>query len=567
MKKINFITGLLLAIGVLPSCQSELDDGAKGYGYIQLSSVDLNKEIETSRSGGEQLALDILDAEGVVRKHADNWEDLKAEPVLLPAGQEYTVKAYSFGKDADAQGFDAAPYYAGETKKLVEANRSETVEVTCRLAQAMVSIAYTDNFKAAFGDEVSCTLTNGQEDSDLNLLFGPVETRPAYVKADQALVAALALPGGKTFSQQLVERAAAAYHYKVTFDMTDGNGDFNVTVDPSKREYTVILKVPTASPDLQTEDIANDASKVWGQFAYLSGTCKLTEGEVVFNYKKKVDADWITVPAELVDNAENTEANPEKRYQAKVAPLELGTEYEYYIACGDEQGATMPFTTEALDANLTNLGFDTWAQSGKNWFPNADASNSYWATGNKGVTIVGNSTTVPVDGSDAHSGKAAKMETIGGVMLVGYAAGNLFIGDYATNMGDPASSVSFGRSYAGARPVKLSGYYKYAPGTSMSGGSVPADRTLTVDECDIYIKLWSGEEVIAEEHFVTNETVSEYTKFELPITYKDTAKRPDKITIVATSSRYGGEFSGMKVVGQLSAGSTLWVDDFELSYY
>lgn len=560
MKKINFITGLLLAMGVLSSCQSELDDGAKGYGYIQLSSVDLNKEIETSRSGGEQLALDILDAEGVVRKHADNWEDLKAEPVLLPAGQEYTVKAYSFGKDADAQGFDAAPYYAGETKKLVEANRSETVEVTCRLAQAMVSVAYTDNFKAAFGDEVSCTLTNGQEASDLNILFGPAESRPAYVKADQALVATLALPGGKTFSQQLVEKAAAAYHYKVTFDMTDSSGDFNVTVDPSKREYNVILKVPTTSPDLQTEDIANDASKVWGQFAYLSGTCTLTEGEVVFKYKKKADSDWMTVPAEAVDGVENG-------YQAKVSPLDLGTEYEYYIACGTKQGATMSFTTEALDANLTNLGFETWAQNKKNWYPNADASNSYWATGNEGVTILKNSNTTPVEGTDAYSGnKAAKLETID-IALVGYAAGNLFIGDYETNMGNPASSVKFGREYSGARPVKLSGYYKYAPGTSMSGGSVPADRTLTVDECDIYIKLWSGEEVIAEEHFITNETVSEYTKFELPITYKDTTKRPNKITIVATSSRYGGEFNGMKVVGQVSAGSTLWVDDFELSYY
>ena len=63
-----------------------------------------------------------------------------------------------------------------------------------------------------------------------------------------------------------------------------------------------------------------------------------------------------------------------------------------------------------------------------------------------------------------------------------------------------------------------------------------------------------------------------YTHFELPIEYTDMTKRPDKITIVATSSRYGGEFEGSgmlntKVVGQVAAGSTLWVDDFELSYY
>ena len=562
MKKINVMMGMLLMMGAWSSCQSDKNDGAEGYGYIQLSDVDVNKEVEISRAtAGEQLALDILDSEGIVRKHADDWNELKAEPVLLPAGKEYTVKAYSFGKEADAQGFDAAPYYAGETKKLVVANRSETVEVTCRLAQAMVSVAYTENFKKAFGGDVSCTLTDGKETPELNVVFAPAETRPAYVKANQPLKVALALPGGKTFSKQFVETAKAAYHYKLTFDMTDGKGDFNVSVDQSKHEYTVILKIPTTSPDLQTENIANNVSKVWGQFAYLSGTCKL-EGAVSFKYKKKGEGtEWTTVDAEKAATGENA-------YQAKAAPLELNTEYEYYIACGAQTGETCSFKTEALDASLTNLGFETWTQDGKNWYPNADASNSYWATGNEGVTLGGNSNTVGVD--DSHSGKSAKMETVQ-VTVLGFikvtAAGNMFIGSYKTNASKPASSVTFGRPYSGARPVKLSGWYKYTPGPAMNDGTVPSDRKLIVDECDIYIKLWAGEEVIAEAHHITNETVSEYKKFELPINYKDESKRPDKITIVATSSRYGGEFSGTNVIGQLAVGSTLWVDDFELSYY
>lgn len=561
MKKINVMMGMLLMMGAWSSCQSDKNDGAEGYGYIQLSDVDVNKEVEISRAtAGEQLALDILDSEGIVRKHADDWNELKAEPVLLPAGKEYTVKAYSFGKEADTQGFDATPYYAGETKKLVVANRSETVEVTCRLAQAMVSVAYTENFKKAFGGDVSCTLTDGKETPELNVVFAPAETRPAYVKANQPLKVALALPGGKTFSKQFVETAKAAYHYKLTFDMTDGKGDFNVSVDQSKHEYTVILKIPTTSPDLQTENIANNVSKVWGQFAYLSGTCKL-EGAVSFKYKKKGEGtEWTTVAAEKAATGENA-------YQAKAAPLELNTEYEYYIACGAQTGETCSFKTEALDASLTNLGFETWTQKGKNWYPNADASNSYWATGNEGVTMVlvgGNANSIPVE--DGRTGKAAKLETIG-VKFAGFAAGNLFVGNYKTEMSAPATSVKFGRSYSGARPVKLSGWYKYTPGPTMNGGKVPSDRTLAVDECDIYIKLWAGEEVIAEAHHITNETVSEYKKFELSINYKDESKRPDKITIVATSSRYGGEFEGLKVVGQLAVGSTLWVDDFELSYY
>lgn len=78
--------------------------------------------------------------------------------------------------------------------------------------------------------------------------------------------------------------------------------------------------------------------------------------------------------------------------------------------------------------------------------------------------------------------------------------------------------------------------------------------------------LWSGEQKIAESHFITNETVNEYTKFELPIEYTDKTKYPDKISIVATSSRYGGYFEGTKVIGQLAIGSVLCVDEFSLSY-
>ena len=38
------------------------------------------------------------------------------------------------------------------------------------------------------------------------------------------------------------------------------------------------------------------------------------------------------------------------------------------------------------------------------------------------------------------------------------------------------------------------------------------------------------------------------------------------MTIVATSSRYGGDFKGSKVSGSVGTGSELYVDEFELLY-
>ena len=560
MKLTNIVLGMFLGAGVLASCQSEIEE-AKGYGYLQLSSVDVNKTV-TSRAdvtSSEAIAVDVLDESEAVVKHADDWKDLN--DVLLPVAT-YTIKAYSADKDKEAQGFDAAPYYEGQTEVAIEANKAKAVEITCKLAQAKVSINCSESFKTAFSD-YSCTV----EGTDLSIPFVKDESRAAYVKAGQSLTVKVDFGNGKSFSQQITEKTEAAYYYKVNLDVTEGNASFDISVDQTIHQYEVTVKVPTKqeSADMVTGDIRNDISKVWGQFAYLSGACNLEEitSPVQFRYKKKADAEWTTVEAVQEEGTKN--------YSAKVAPLDFDTEYEYYILCGDKTGETCTFTTEAY-VEIPNLNFDTWSQNGKNWYPNADASNSYWATGNEGVTTLGNSNSVPVEGSDARNGKAGKLETVT-VTLVGYAAGNLLIGNYSTNLNNMAASVQFGRSYNGARPVKLSGYYKYTPGTSMNkNGKIPSDRTLTVDECDIYVKLWSGDVVIAESHFVTNQTVSEYTQFELPIEYTDMTKRPDKITIVATSSRYGGEFEGStmfntKVVGQVAEGSTLWVDDFELSYY
>lgn len=556
MKLTNIMIGLFLGVGLISSCQSEIDE-AKGYGYLQLSSIDVNKGVETRAdiTESEAIAVDILDESNAVVQHADDWRNL--DDVILPVAT-YTIKAYSADKNMETQGFDAQPYYAGQKDVVIEANKAKNVNITCKLAQTMVSVNCSETFKSTFAG-YTCYIEGADA---LSIPFVEDEARAAYVKAGQPLTVKVDFGNGKSFSQEITSKAEAAYHYKVNLDITEGNAGFDISVDQTIHQYDVTVKVPTKqeSADMVTSDIKNDASKVWGQFAYLSGSCNLAEitSPVQFRYKKKADAEWTTIEAVQEEGTKN--------YSAKVAPLDFGTEYEYYILCGDKAGETCTFTTESY-VEIPNQNFDTWSQNEKDWYPNADASNSYWSTGNEGVTLGGNSNSVGV--SDSYSGLAAQLQTVEVTMFVFVkvkAAGNIFIGSYKTNAQDPASSVTFGRDYSGARPTKLSGYFKYQPGATMSDGSVPSEK-LEKDECDIYIQLWSGGETIGEGHFITNETVSEYTHFEIPIEYTVTNKRPDKIAIVATSSRYGGYFDGMNVIGQLAIGSTLWVDDFELSYY
>lgn len=557
MKKYIYLL-YCLCLTTLIGCRDEQD--IDGYGYLQISGIELDKTVipNTKASvSNEKMALDIL-KNGIIVKHVDDWTSLQGESLLLPAA-EYGIQAYSSGVDSTLQGFDIKPFYMGKVAVKIEKDVAKPVEIVCPFVQCMVSIEYTNNFKKAFSN-YECEVNNEFG----SVVFAQSEIRPAYFRAGKALNAILSLTNtdGNTFTatKQIAVKAQNRYRYNITYDVTnEGTGDFTFTVDQSKHEYEVNITVPLTSeadPKLHT-----DRSEAWGQFAYIFGHSEL-EGEtdpIVFQYRKVNGGEWNSVAAKLEEDG---------TYSAKTDKLEFGTQYNYRIACGTKVGNTDLFTTESYQ-EIPNLNFDTWMQSGKNWFANSDASDSYWATGNTGVTsfLAGSKDpiTVPVEGNDAYKGKAAKLTTLTGVTLVKSAAGNLFIGSYKTDMTNPSASVNFGRPYTGARPLSLSGYYKYKP-AAINEGTKPG--TLETDECNIYVRIWdANNKEIGFGEFVGSQEVTEYTHFTFDINYTDLTAKPAKITIVATSSHYGGEFEGSKVVGQVGGGSTLWVDEFELSFY
>ena len=318
--------------------------------------------------------------------------------------------------------------------------------------------------------------------------------------------------------------------------------------------------------DIQKSSVPASVEKVnaWATKAYINGSFRIGT-ELSVEYRVQGEEAWTTVDPANVTITGNT------TYSATLVGLNNATNYEVRALANGNSGEAYSFQTETI-VTIPNMNFETWTQNENTWYPNPVANNlddaqAYWATGNEGVTIYKESSTVPVTGSDAYRGTSAKLYTYGNIFLVGAAAGNLFIGTYKTNMGTPESSPSFGRSYSGARPTKLSGYYKYKSMPITYNGTVPGN--LTNDECQIYLRLWNeaGQEIAFGE-FTGSKTVTEYTKFEFDINYSDTVSKPAKITIVATSSKYGGEFDdvGKKVIGQVGDGSTLWVDEFELSY-
>lgn len=303
---------------------------------------------------------------------------------------------------------------------------------------------------------------------------------------------------------------------------------------------------------------------VWATRVTLNGGMKQGVTPVI-EYKEKTATVWSVVPEEQVDILTPT------TFQTTLRDLKDGTTYVWRVVADGITSSEASFTTEKIQ-EIPNLNFDTWSQNPtgkfpKSWYPNEDGENSFWATGNDGVTssLAGkrDPSTRPEE-KDVVKGKAAYMVTLGSVNLVGVAAGNLFIGDYKTNAQSPKDSPTFGRSFSGARPTGMKGWYKYK--------SMPIDywgipESLQNDECHIYLRVWDAQgNIIGYGEFIGKETVTEYTPFNFDVVYSDKGAKPAKMTIVATSSRYGGDFTGVKVSGSVGVGSELWVDEFELLY-
>ncbi|MCC8062263.1 MAG: PCMD domain-containing protein [Rikenellaceae bacterium] len=344
-----------------------------------------------------------------------------------------------------------------------------------------------------------------------------------------------------------------------------------------------------------TSELVNGIPGVGAKYAYVTAKWLGTAAPTGLGFQYRVlgsgDDAWqtVSVQASDVDQAQ-------KSFRCLLTGLEPNTLYEYRPV-GDDlaPGSISAFSTGIYtDISGFNFGFDEWAQSGKTWYPASSASYVYWATGNEGVTSSAaggfDSNTAPTSdvAVEGTRKQAAKLTSVGGVSMVDHAAGNLFCGSFKTNidLGNLVEgtklSPKFGRPFSG-RPIYFEGYFKYISTNITYGGkgNVTHDELKgTPDQCQIYISLehWGSASSrplsynmasldhssvvgFAQLHTVGETNMADYVHFVLPIQY-DPAKinlAVDHIVIVATSSRWGGDFCG-------GNGSTLYVDEFNLGW-
>ncbi len=220
-----------------------------------------------------------------------------------------------------------------------------------------------------------------------------------------------------------------------------------------------------------------------------------------------------------------------------------------------------------------------------------------WASGNPGFNLTGMARS-PLDyitiQSQGYMGKGVKLETkstgsFGAGVSMPIAAGNLFIGSFEVGnaLKDAMKATKFGFPFY-KHPARLSGYYKFKPGTDYTSFTLGTDGKKNFfidasmngkDKGDIYAVLYEADNVedfldgynslnspkIVSLARIKSEDVketSEWTSFDLPFVLQNSKTINDdmlaagkyKLAIVFSSSVEGAAFKG-------SVGSTLWIDE------
>ena len=255
-----------------------------------------------------------------------------------------------------------------------------------------------------------------------------------------------------------------------------------------------------------------------------------------------------------------------------------------YITDEDEIfSAEQEFTTETQPA-LQNSSFENWHQDGVVVYPNAEGA-TYWDSSNKGSAGATNnaSNNVTTSTTDVkHSGTyAAQLKSK--KVLIAFAAASIYTGELDHLVGTKGAVLNWGVPFAG-RPTSLKGWYRYDPvaiDNSKNNQPATAPAKGEMDQCAIYWALttsvitvdntdidgtfpnWDTDSrVVAYGQLPISQCTStngELVEFEIPVEYHSLTTKPTHLIICASSSRYGDYFHG-------GAGSTLYLDDFELIY-
>ena len=376
------------------ACQDD-KIGQEGDGLLELK-VSFNTQttpVIAVRSAERDYAVVIKNEDGRTLKRYATPEEMPAE-IALAAGT-YTAEVTS-GDDPDAA--FSSPYFAGSEKFSIKSNEASQTEVKCTLANAKVSVNYSERIRQYFSSyKTSVSVPKGC------ITFTEDNQESGYFKiAHDSMRLSWELTAvntaGQSFTKSGEFQAKKRQHYSLNFDIEnqqnseEGGVKVNIVADDDVvRTDTVVVIVLRTLPEITGEnfDITVPVAlqyKKYGNAAYkvnIKGTptidsvlfehnCNhLTVNNVPvhFNlYKISGDAIKIMKDAGLTWTTP-TDSTASMDFTPMLDHLENGS-YEFTFRVYDSKGKnnTATFQLSIVDADVLTLGVpaytsdDVWAR-------------------------------------------------------------------------------------------------------------------------------------------------------------------------------------------------------------
>ena len=221
---------LLLAL----SCAKREYSGT-GYLTVSLGMGDPSEiTVRSAEAPSDDMvfSLSIVGDDGVHRYSVADYRTLATEPLAVAAGW-YTVTATSGNDSAAAWG---SPYYSGSQRILVKPERTNTVNITCTLANTMVTVEFTDPIPELFQD-YRVTIENDNGEALTFAKSNGTVDNTGYFQPTGTLTYTLIMVNadGLTYSNgpNVITGVQANQHYHFKFSMADESaqtGGFTLTI-------------------------------------------------------------------------------------------------------------------------------------------------------------------------------------------------------------------------------------------------------------------------------------------------------------------------------------------------
>lgn len=375
--------------------------------------------------------------------------------------------------------------------------------------------------------------------------------------------------------------------------------DFTVSV-PVQVSYHGTVEEWTLFVEQTEVSVSMDSVDPWTRCAWLAadGVAGSDNG---FRVRMKGGEEWTEITDVTSDGG---------HFTACADALEPETAYECLAFSGGDVTDIYEFVTEA-EVQLPNAGFNFFsnAESGvySSWFDPASGVSTllekWWDSGNIGSTTVGSAYCIAMPDTEDKVEGEASAALISRNVIIKFAAGNTFSGEFASLVGTQGGIINFGRPWT-LRPRAVRFWAKYNCGKIDIVDGYPADspvKTGDPDNCQIWVALgdWdyrkfggtqqcpvqvnttdrssffnpASDAVIAYGSFVADCSSTEWSgraevlqlredgwaEIELPLDYTSVSRVPTHIIVSFASSRLGDYFTG-------SSSSVLHIDDVRMVY-